>query len=424
MAPTTSRRWLITDTDLFDGSGSARRRADVLVDGERIRQVAGHIDPVAHPGATVVDGSGRTLMPGMIDGHTHFDQGSTVHHVTDGRAPAQEKLLLAAHSAATMIEHGFTSAYMGGGRNPAGELILKRAIDEGWMRGPRLRVASWESITNPLLDPTHPVHTDRPSVVDGMRQWVHEMADLGVDIVKIPLTGESGLAENTSRDLIYTDEEVGAAADAARERGVWLTAHAHSAEGIHMALRHGFRAIYHVSFADDDAIAALAAAKDEVFVAPSPGILYGLLHRGNRPPTDGMETVVSIDSLRVAVPKMKEAGIRIVPGGDYGFAVNPVGENARDLQLFVEWFGMTPAEALRAATEHGGFAMNMADDLGLVREGYLADLLLVDGDPTADVTIMQDPDRLVMIMQGGVAHKLPPGHVREGAPVAVGAPPA
>jgi imidazolonepropionase-like amidohydrolase len=107
------------------------------------------------------------------------------------------------------------------------------------------------------------------------------------------------------------------------------------------------------------------------------------------------------------VPELMRRGVRVLPGGDYGFPHTPIGRNARDLAFFVEDFGFTPAEALMAATKWGGEIMGMGDELGLVKEGYLADLLLVDGDPTADITIMQDKDRLKMIMKDGAYHKAP-----------------
>jgi imidazolonepropionase-like amidohydrolase len=101
---------------------------------------------------------------------------------------------------------------------------------------------------------------------------------------------------------------------------------------------------------------------------------------------------------------MRRRGIRVLPGGDYGFPYNPIGRNARDLQLFVELFDFSPAEALMAATKWGGELMGR-EPLGLVQPGYLADLLLVDGDPTDDVRILQDHDRLLMILKDGAFHK-------------------
>jgi imidazolonepropionase-like amidohydrolase len=104
--------------------------------------------------------------------------------------------------------------------------------------------------------------------------------------------------------------------------------------------------------------------------------------------------------------QMRKRGIRVVIGGDYGFEVTPQGTNARDIEHFVELFGYSPAEALASATRVGAELMGMGDELGLVREGYVADLLLVDGDPLSDVSVLQRPERLVAILQNGNFHKL------------------
>lgn len=203
----------------------------------------------------------------------------------------------------------------------------------------------------------------------------------------------------------FTEEEVAAAALAAQRRGVWLTAHAHAAESVKMAVRHGIRALYHCTFADEEALDLLEAARDRVFVAPTPGIIHANLYEADSEPEPGMEVEATAKAVRQVVPELMRRGVRVVPGGDYGFAWNPVGCNLRDLELFVEWFGFTPAEALRAATQYGGQIMGMGDELGLVREGFLADLVLVDGDPLTDIRILQDRDRLVAIMKDGVLHK-------------------
>jgi imidazolonepropionase-like amidohydrolase len=102
---------------------------------------------------------------------------------------------------------------------------------------------------------------------------------------------------------------------------------------------------------------------------------------------------------------MRKRGIRVLPGGDYGFAWNPIGANARDFEHFVNLFGYTPAETLMAATKYGGEIMGMGEELGLVKEGYLADLIMIDGDPVKDVTLFQDRDNILMIMKDGAYHK-------------------
>ncbi len=106
-----------------------------------------------------------------------------------------------------------------------------------------------------------------------------------------------------------------------------------------------------------------------------------------------------------ALPEAGERGIRVLPGGDYGFPNNPIGKNAHDLSLFVEYLGYEPIETLVAATKLGGQLMDMGDELGLLAAGYLADVLVVEGDPTADVSVLEDADNLRIIMQGGRFHK-------------------
>ena len=270
-----------------------------------------------------------------------------------------------------------------------------------------MKAASWEGSAG-MVEPgvyDFPGVDARTSDPESMRRFVAEMADVGVDIVKLSLSGESAVVAGTSRVVQFTDEEVAAAAEVAAERGVWLTAHAHAADSIKMAVRHGIRAVYHCTFADEEALDLLESARDRLFVAPTPGIIYANKHEAGSEPEEGMEVELTEDAVKQVVPELVRRGVRVVPGGDYGFPWNPVGRNVRDLQLFVDWFGFTPAEALRAATQFGGQVMDMGHELGLIREGYLADLVLVDGDPLDDIGILQDHDRLAVIMKDGRSHK-------------------
>lgn len=116
---------------------------------------------------------------------------------------------------------------------------------------------------------------------------------------------------------------------------------------------------------------------------------------------------VVLERQKKVAPELRKRGVRLLPGGDYGFPFNPNGRNARDLELFVRHLGYTPAEALTAATMLGGEIMDMGGELGLIKSGYLADLLLVAGDPTNNVAVLQDRENLRAIMKDGKFHKAP-----------------
>jgi imidazolonepropionase-like amidohydrolase len=230
-----------------------------------------------------------------------------------------------------------------------------------------------------------------------------------VDSIKFLLSSDDAFVTGGSKLVTYTDAEVAAIGAQARECGVSLSCHAQAAEAVKMAVRHGFRALYHCSHADEEALDMMEAKKDEIFVAPAIGLLYSRTYEAEafgitRAVAEQMGAVAGMERMQVLYPKMRKRGIRVLPGGDYGFPYNPIGRNARDLQLFVDLLGYTPIETLVAATKLGGELMGRGDLIGQLKPGYLADLLVVDGDPTQDVRVLQDRGRLKMIMKDGSFH--------------------
>jgi imidazolonepropionase-like amidohydrolase len=165
---------------------------------------------------------------------------------------------------------------------------------------------------------------------------------------------------------------------------------------------------YHCEHADEEALDMLEAVKDRVFVGPAIGLLHAAVYEapeGALPTGVRQGIELGLAAAARAYPEMKKRGIRVVIGGDYGFARTPQGENARDIAHFVRHLGYSPSEALVCATRYGAELMGMGHEAGQVREGFLADLLLVDGDPVADVSVLQSKDRLVAILKGGELYK-------------------
>ena len=167
--------------------------------------------------------------------------------------------------------------------------------------------------------------------------------------------------------------------------------------------------MYHCTYADAEAIDLLDEHKDEIFLSPAAGIMWANVYEGAEYGIDTAmaEKMGSVQALRAMTelyPELRKRGLRVLPGGDYGFPNNPIGRNARDLELFVRLFGYSPAEALRAATQFGGQLMDMP--VGLLAPEYLADVLVVRGEPAADVSVLQDPGNLLTIMQDGAFRKV------------------
>lgn len=243
-----------------------------------------------------------------------------------------------------------------------------------------------------------------------MRKAVRELVELGVDQIKLSMTGEEITGTQRAEDTYFSDEEVAAAVTEAHRRGKRVCAHARSAESVKMCLRNGLDIVYHASFVDAEGLDMLEEAKNRVFVAPGINWLVATLYEAASFgfPQAAAEAVGYKKELEQAIKGLREMhrrGVKILPGGDYGFAWTPHGTYARDLEHFIELLGFTPMEAILSATALGGEIMLRPDELGKVAPGYLADLILVDGDPLADITVLQDHDKLHYVMKDGRFHK-------------------
>ncbi|MEZ5649828.1 MAG: amidohydrolase family protein [Burkholderiaceae bacterium] len=206
------------------------------------------------------------------------------------------------------------------------------------------------------------------------------------------------------------EDEIAMAVREAKSRGKRVPANARSDQSVRYCLQYGIEIIYHASFGGDRTIDEPALGDDEFFVAPGwPGCATPATTRVpmgcQRRSRGQMGYHAEYERAIETKGKMKQAGIRVLPGGDYGFAWTPHGTNANDPEHFVDLLGFTPMEAIVAATRLGGEIMGRPNELGQVKPGFLADLILVDGDPIADIRVLQKRDRILAVMKDGRFHR-------------------
>ncbi len=411
---------LFTNVRILDGTGQNPFAGSVLVQGNRIRQVGRSTAAISSAGATVIDGAGATLMPGMCEAHTHFSWNDAATLAAIQAMPLEEHVLWCAKVARQYLHAGFTSCVGAACAKPRLDVVTRNAINSGQIPGPRYLAASQEiTVLGGLGDETLP-HLPFPefsfgvnvSGAEEMRKAVRMFLKYGVDSIKVNLSGDNFTPDSPAETTWMTDAEVAAAMEEVRMRGKRGIAHARSAASVKQALRHGIDLIYHASYTDSETLDLLEAAKDRVFVAPGIAILYAMLNEAEaygitRAKATQMGYQREWDTALESLRAMHKRGVRVLPGGDYGFAFTPHGQNARDLEFFVKYLGFTPMEAIRSATVYGGQIMMRGDELGAVKDGYLADLLLIDGDPLANLAILRDPKRILAVMKDGVFAKHP-----------------
>ncbi len=410
-----------TNVRVFDGTGAEPFEGEVLVQGNRIKEVAAAPERLDPKGAETVDGGGATLMPGLINGHCHMSYtGNAYTSATRmGDIPVEEHMLITAYQAKVLLDAGFTACVGAGAAKPRLDIVIRNEIDAGRVPGPRYRAASPEiTVTGGLGDERkcHIEHNDLSLFVDGpeeVRQTCRWLIREGVDTIKLMISGDNLIPGHCAADQLAMDEdEVAAGSRVAHQRGRALAAHARSPESIKLCVKYGIERIYHGTLADEESLDLLESRKDEFFVVPALGFTYATaFEAAEYGITPAMaeswgftaEYGIACETMR----KMHARGIRVLPFGDYGFPWTPHGTDTRDFEIFRDELGFTPAEILRAATMYGGQIFRAGDELGQIKQGHFADMIMIDGDPLADLSLFRDPDHILMVMKDGSFHKAP-----------------
>jgi imidazolonepropionase-like amidohydrolase len=404
-----AERTLLTNARVLTCSGDLGERpfdGDVLIEGSRIAKVVTGRLEVDQAAVRVVDAKGATVLPGLGDAHVHtswpldfvFDHGAIA------AAPPARHMLDVASVARTFLESGYTLIIGAGTTQPMDDIYAKDAIDRGLIPGPRIVPSG------PMIAEVGGLGADGELMevaadAKQLRDIVARQCDLGAKALKLFISGDGVVPEYPSQDVYMNDEMLTAAVEEADKHGAFLTTHARGSLSVAMAARTGVRIIHHACFLDDEAIRELEARRDDVWVCPGFHYLYQMTHGAAEPYGITEEKIDASgyrDEYRAQIEgmqRLRASGTKILSGGDFGHQWTHHGTYAAELQRYVDQFEMTPVEALHTATRNMGPAAGL--DTGQVAEGFLADLILVDGDPTDDITVLQRPELRRAVLKGG-----------------------
>lgn len=403
---------VLTNARLFTAlDETAIDNAVLWIEGDKIR-FAGSAQqlPEAAPRtpsatANIQDVAGKFVMPGMTEGHAHLSFADSSPFAI-GDVSVEDATITAVNNAKLMLSAGFTSA-VSFGSTFCIDVALRAAIASGKIAGPRLLAAGQDlGATASNVDSKGALS----QIADGpwaLRQAVREQRKLGVDIVKIFIDGEAINPVNPPGELAFTDEEVHAVVDEAKRRRLRVACHARSADAVKQAVRAGVELIGHANYVDDEAVDMLAGVNDQVFISPAIAWEINYLEKCGTLGID-KQTVIDqgyqaeLEATQIAIQKLRAADVKLVIGGDYGISIAPHGTYAQDIEFFVDYFDMRPGEALLCATRNGGLSADPSGGRGTLAAGSLADVLIVDGDPLADVRVLQDHDK-ISVLKGGEA---------------------
>jgi imidazolonepropionase-like amidohydrolase len=405
---------LIENGTVIDGDmNPPTENCDVLVRNARIIKVGTvNIDNHVPRGAelTRVDARGMTVMPGLIDIHCHMTYGlARTEEEISIYTPPELRTLIASANIENVLAAGVTSISQPGGSYFIG-VGLREGIRRGLIHGPRMTTAGRYLTTSNGLTDWFPDSTGVPeastgrltNTMDAMIDEIRRQKKGGVDLIK--------LADSPFGDFqAFTDDELKMCADLAHQLGLKITIHARGDGEMNAAVNAGFDHIMHGNHMSDATIDNLA--KSRIPLAPTQILMHHVVEfadiarmRHSIVEATKRMNEATMDSLHRAY----KAGVKFAMGTDSGFSLVPYGQwHARELEMLVMYTGMSSLEAIQAGTKHGANAMGLPDDLGVIAEGKLADIIIVNGDPVKDIRVLYQPGNVDTVILNGEIQTFP-----------------
>ena len=409
-------RYLISGGTVLDATGAAPRgNTSVLVEDGLIAKLGDDAEIKAYALQTggavkTIDAAGKTVMPGLIDAHVHTSYGNSIgSEELNVLTSAEYRTLRGALDLRKVLRAGVTALCDPGGTYRVAT-ALRDAVNAGMIEGPRMVAASQYLTTYNGIGSMFPTWIEHPvsafSVMcntrDEMITQVRKQIRDGVDIIKVSGDGDLHSSSGGPEGSL-TPDDLAAIAEVTHLLGTRCTIHARGGRMARDAAAAGFDWVIHASYIDEDDLGVFVERGTPI--NPTLVLLVNIVKYGpDMGCSDGLVDAFKreLDAAHTNLSRAHRAGVMMLAGSDSGQSAVPYGEwHAQELECLMDYLGMSNMEAVIAGTRNAAFALDMEDRIGTLEEGKLADILVVDGDPLQDITVLQDKDRLVVIMKGG-----------------------
>jgi imidazolonepropionase-like amidohydrolase len=400
-----STRTLIRTGHLLDVKTGAEPAAQtIIVTGDRITAIAPTASTPKQSGDTEIDLTRYTVMPGLIDVHTHLTMANNFDPYFELSMTPAKEAIIGVENAKVTLEAGFTTV-RNVGANDYTDVALRDEINAGHIPGPHMQVSGPAlGITGGHMDENllpYEYHVHGQAVADGIPAVQHQVREnikYGADLIKIGATGGVLSKGDDPQASQYTLEEMQAIVADAHRLGRKVAAHAHGAQGILWASEAGVDSIEHGSYLDDAGIAMMK--KHGTYLVPTAYLIDWMQEYGKLPPIyqQKMKDVSAVEKQNAI--KAIKAGVKVALGTDA--AVYPHGLNAHEVDVYVNQFGMSPLQGIQTGTINAADLMGWTDKIGTLEPGKWADIIAIDGDPLKDVKLLQHVN---FVMKSGIVYK-------------------